>query len=68
MIAAAKRNNKKLAVAHVQRFNPAIQLVKKFYDSGELGKLCMYTENRTVNYLSYPGILLLAFLVGKLLF
>lgn len=25
-------------------------------------------ENRTVNYLSYPGILLLAFLVGKLLF
>lgn len=25
-------------------------------------------ENRTVNYLSYPGILLLAFLAGKLLF
>ena len=50
MIAAAKRNNKKLAVAHVQRFGPAIKMVKEFYDSGELGKLCMYTENRTINY------------------
>ena len=50
MIAAAKKNNKKLAIAHVQRFTPAIQMVKKIYDSGELGKLCMYTETRTCNY------------------
>lgn len=50
MIAAAKKNNKKLAIAHVQRYLGSIQTVKYFYDSGELGKLCMYTENRTVNY------------------
>ncbi len=50
MIAAAKRNNKKLAVAHVQRYLGSIQTVKEFYESGELGKLCMYTENRTTNY------------------
>ena len=50
MIAAAKRNNKKLAVGHIQRFMPSIKTVKQIYESGELGKLCMYTENRTVNY------------------
>jgi len=50
MIAAAKRNNKKLAIAHIQRFNPVIQTVKKIYDSGELGKLCIYTENRAEDY------------------
>lgn len=50
MIAAAKRNNKKLGIAHVQRYLPSIQTVKRIYESGELGKLCMYTENRTANY------------------
>ena len=50
MIAAAERNNKKLAIGHVQRFNESICYAKKIYESGELGKLCMYTENRTINY------------------
>ena len=50
MIDAAKRNNKKIAVGHIQRFMESIRTVKKIYESGELGKLCMYTENRTVNY------------------
>lgn len=50
MIAAANRNNKKLAVAHIQRFFTANTIVKKTIESGELGKLCMYTEARTVNY------------------
>ena len=50
MIAAAERNGKKLAIGHIQRFMESIRTVKKIYESGELGKLCMYTENRTVNY------------------
>ena len=50
MIAAAERNNKKLAIGHIQRYMESIGLVKQIYESGELGKLCMYTENRTVNY------------------
>ena len=50
MMAAAKRNDKKLAIAHIQRYIPAIQQAKEIYDSGELGKLCMYTEERCENY------------------
>lgn len=50
MIQAAERNNKKLAIGHIQRFMGSIKTVKQIYESGELGKLCMYTENRTVNY------------------
>ena len=54
MIAAAKRNNKKLAIAHIQRYFSAIQQAKEIYESGELGKLCMYTEERCENYF-YEG-------------
>lgn len=50
MIAAAEKSGKKLAVGHVQRYFPFNQLVKKMYESGELGELCMYNEVRTVNY------------------
>ena len=41
MIEAAKRNGKKLAVAHIQRYFGAIAKMKEIYDSGELGKFCM---------------------------
>ena len=50
MIAAAKRNGKKLAIAHIQRFFTANVMVKNIIESGELGKLCMYNEQRTINY------------------
>lgn len=50
MIAAAEKNGKKLAIGHIQRFIESIKIVKQIYESGELGKLCMYTENRTINY------------------
>lgn len=50
MIATAKKSGKKLAIAHIQRFFGSIKTVKRIYKSGELGKLCMYTENRTINY------------------
>lgn len=50
MLNAAKRSGKKLAVAHVQRFMQANRKVKEIYDSGELGKLCMITEFRTIDY------------------
>jgi len=50
MIACAKKNNKKLAIAHIQRFYNHMQKIKEIYESGELGKLCMYTENRCEDY------------------
>lgn len=50
MIAAANKSGKKLAVAHIQRFFTANTVVKDTIESGELGKLCMYTESRTINY------------------
>lgn len=50
MADAANKSGKKLAVAHIQRFFTANTIVKKTIESGELGKLCMYTESRTVNY------------------
>ncbi len=50
MIEAAKKSGKKLGVGHIQRFFPAIQAVKKIADENALGKFCMYTETRTINY------------------
>ena len=50
MLACAKKNNKKLAIAHIQRFNANVKKVKEIYESGELGRLCMYTESRCENY------------------
>ena len=50
MIDAAKRNNKKLAVGHVQRFFDHNRKIKELADSGKLGKLCMYTETRNTDY------------------
>lgn len=52
MMAAATRNNRKLAVGHIQRFFQANRKVKEIYDSNELGKLCMFNELRTENYFS----------------
>ena len=50
MIAASEKSGKKLAVAHVQRYFRPNRIVKELVDSGELGKLCMYSEQRSINY------------------
>ena len=50
MIEASKRSGKKLGIAHIQRHFNSISAVKQIYDSGELGRLCMYNENRSTNY------------------
>ncbi len=50
MIAASEKNGKKLAVGHVQRYFMANRLVKEICQSGQLGKLCLYEEYRSVNY------------------
>ena len=50
MLEAAKCCGKKLAVGHVQRFLQANRKVKEYCQSGELGKLCMITEYRTIDY------------------
>ena len=50
MLAAAEKSGKKLAVGHVQRFFRPNRVVKEIIDSGELGKLCMYSEQRSINY------------------
>ncbi|MBO5908051.1 MAG: Gfo/Idh/MocA family oxidoreductase [Clostridia bacterium] len=50
MIAAAQKNGKKLAIAHPQRFSRANMFVKEIIDSGKLGRICMYNEQRSINY------------------
>ena len=50
MIAAAEKSGKKLAIGHIQRFFNTTQYVKKVYDEGTLGKLCMVSEIRTIDY------------------
>ncbi len=39
LIECAKRNNVKLTVGHIERFNPAILELKKRLDRGELGRI-----------------------------
>ena len=50
MISAQKRSGKKLAVAHPQRFIAVNRKIKEIIQSGELGKLNMMTEFRSVDY------------------
>lgn len=50
MIGAAIKNGKKLAIGHVQRFFLANQMVKEITQSGELGRLCMFEEHRSIDY------------------
>ena len=47
---AAEKFGKKLAIAHVQRYFPVNRKIKSIIDSGELGKFCMYNEQRSINY------------------
>ena len=50
MINASVKSQKKLAVGHVQRFFLANRRVKEIVQSGELGRLCMFEEHRSINY------------------
>lgn len=46
MIREAERNNVKLMVGHVERFNPAVQRLKQILDEGLLGKLMTISFRR----------------------
>ena len=46
MIRAAEENNVKLAVGHVERFNPAVLRLKQIIDRGVLGKLMIISVRR----------------------
>lgn len=50
MLESAKNSGKRLAVGHIQRFFRPNRVVKEYVESGELGKLCMYSEQRSINY------------------
>ena len=50
MIAAAEKNNCKLAVGHVQRYFKSNAYVKEAIANGRLGKLCMISGVRGANY------------------
>lgn len=52
MIEAAKRNGKKLAVGHVQRYFAANVKVKEYIETKRLGELVMCEEYRTIDYFS----------------
>ena len=46
IISAAKKAKVKLAVGHVERFNPAVQRLKKMMKSGELGNITTVLARR----------------------
>ena len=46
MIRVAEENHVKLAVGHIERFNPAVQKLKEVIDEGLLGKLMIISTRR----------------------
>jgi UDP-N-acetylglucosamine 3-dehydrogenase len=46
MIDAATHNNVKLAIGHIERFNPAVLKLKKIIDEGTLGQLLILSTRR----------------------
>ena len=46
LIQLAKDHHVKIAVGHVERFNPAVQALKKFLDEGKLGKILHLSAKR----------------------
>lgn len=52
MINSSLKSGAKLAVGHVQRYLPIHNEIKKIIESKALGKLCMITEMRNIDYLS----------------
>jgi len=46
MIESAKKNKVKLAVGHIERFNPAVQKLKELVDEGKLGKITSLMAKR----------------------
>ncbi|HSW57468.1 MAG TPA: Gfo/Idh/MocA family oxidoreductase [Dehalococcoidales bacterium] len=50
MIKTADRNRVKLAVGHIERFNPAVARMKEILDSGALGKILTITTRRVGPY------------------
>lgn len=50
MITAAKQNQRKLAVGHVQRYYKANVWLKEAVKTGKFGKLCMISGKRSADY------------------
>ena len=50
MAAAAARSGAKLAVGHLQRYFECYRELKKIIDEERMGKLCMVTETRNIDY------------------
>ena len=46
MIRVAEENHVKLAVGHIERFNPAVQKLKEIIDEGTLGQLMIISTRR----------------------
>ena len=52
MIEAAKKSGAKLAVGHVQKYYPALRVVKEMISNETYGKLCMINDKRNSNYIT----------------
>jgi len=50
MINASEKSGAKLAIGHIMRFFPAIQMVKEYVENEKLGKLTMVNEVRNEPY------------------
>lgn len=52
IIDAAKKNNRKLTVGHIERFNPAVRKVKEMIDRGKLGTITSIIAKRVGPFVS----------------
>ncbi len=52
LIGAAGKHNVKLAVGHIERFNPAVVKLKEIIEKGTLGKLLIISTRRVGPYVS----------------
>lgn len=50
MIKTARKNNVKLMIGHIERFNPAIRKLKTMADSGDLGEILSIEAKRLAIY------------------
>lgn len=46
LVQAAKKNNVKLVVGFIERFNPAVQKAKEMIDAGDIGKIVLASSKR----------------------
>lgn len=57
LISLSEKNNKKLFIGHIERYNPVVKAIKEYLDSGVFGSIFTITTNRVgVSPARDPGL------------